>query len=212
MCCTTSVACKNYNNSLKILTSPALAVQTFHASTSRAFLVVSSEAYPTTACLPCCNLPDFAALCRSIDLLPPKTATGAVYTALLLLQLAMIVNAYCPSLLFTLPDTATAAPGAVAAAADSATGVAAVAVASGVSASATGAAAAAAATEAALGVADPLLRMVKYAWGSGFFIAAFACNCLKTAADRHHSWAPQNRSVEAGTVCWAACLSCRQFC
>jgi hypothetical protein len=46
---------------------------------------------------------------------------------------------------------------------------------------------------AAASISDPLLRVVKYAWGSGFFVAAFACNCLKTAADRHHSWAPQNR-------------------
>jgi hypothetical protein len=57
----------------------------------------------------------------------------------------------------------------------------------------TAAAAGVAVAEVAVGISDPLLRLVKYAWGSGFFIAAFGCNCLKTAADRHHSWAPQNR-------------------
>ena len=85
---------------------------------------------------------------------------------MLVLQLAIIVNAYCPSLLFHLP----APPVDVAAAGAAAAGVVA-------------------------GISEPLLRMVKYAWGAGFFIAAFACNCLKTAADRRHSWAPQNRCV-----------------
>jgi hypothetical protein len=52
---------------------------------------------------------------------------------------------------------------------------------------------AAAAVDLAVGISDPILRLVKYAWGSGFFIAAFGFNCLKTAADRHHCWAPQKR-------------------
>lgn len=114
--------------------------------------------------------------CRSIDLLPPKTPTAVVYTLLLAFQLAMIANAYCPSLLFQLPlAEAAAAEAAATTVAAAATEVAAV------------------AAVAAASISDPLLHVVKYAWGSGFFIAAFGCNCLKTAADRHHSWAPQNR-------------------
>jgi hypothetical protein len=43
-----------------------------------------------------------------------------------------------------------------------------------------------------------LLRYVKYTWGAGFFVAAFACNCLKTAADRGHLWKPANRWAAQG--------------
>jgi hypothetical protein len=110
-----------------------------------------------------------------------------VYTLLLAFQLAMIANAYCPSLLFQMPLTEAVAAEAVAATATVATEVAAGA------AVAAATEVAAVATVAAASISDPLLRVVKYAWGSGFFVAAFGCNCLKTAADRHHSWAPQNR-------------------
>jgi hypothetical protein len=142
---------------------------------------------------------------RSIDLLPPKTAAGVAYTVLLAFQLLMIANAYCPSLLFRLPvaDLVAAAAtaggaGAAVAAAQTAPAAAAATVAAAAVAAPTPAvtvAAGAAAAAAGVGVGDPLLRMVKYAWGSGFFVSAFACNCLKTAADRHHSWGPQNRWV-----------------
>lgn len=127
--------------------------------------------------------------CRSIDLLPPKTPAGVVYTVLLVLQLGMIANAYCPGLLFRLPVMEAAG------AASAATVVAIAEASAGAAAAAEAAAGSviAAATDMALGISDPLLRLVKYAWGSGFFIAAFGFNCLKTAADRHHSWAPQNR-------------------
>lgn len=143
--------------------------------------------------------------CRSIDLLPPKTPAGIFYTVLLAFQLAMIASAYCPSLLFRLPvaEAAAAAAASVAAAAapvaaESAAAAAAAVTAAvtteaAVSTAAAAAGAGVAVAEVAVGISDPLLRLVKYAWGSGFFIAAFGCNCLKTAADRHHSWAQQNR-------------------
>lgn len=121
----------------------------------------------------------YVCCCRSIDLLPPKTPAGLCYTILLASQLAMIANAYCPGLLFRLPVVEAA--GAAAAAAI------------GSAASSATSSATAAAADVAVGISDPVLRLVKYAWGSGFFIAAFGFNCLKTAADRHHSWAPQNR-------------------
>lgn len=38
-----------------------------------------------------------------------------------------------------------------------------------------------------------LLRVVKFLWGCGFLVAAFACNSLKTAADRGHLARPANR-------------------
>lgn len=108
----------------------------------------------------------------------------------------MIANAYCPSLLFRLPaaeSVVAVAAAEVAAAAVPAAAAAGVAVTAEAATGAAVLAAGAGAAEVAVGISDPLLRLVKYAWGSGFFIAAFGCNCLKTAADRHHSWAPQNR-------------------
>lgn len=116
------------------------------------------------------------------------------YTVLMVSQLAMIAAAYCPSLLFRLPAAAEAAAmaaGVVGAAAEGSSAAEAV---------------------AAVGVSDPLLRLVKYAFGSGFFVAAFICNCLKTAADRHHAWAPQNRcalsaSCHPPAPCLRPCMS-----
>jgi hypothetical protein len=134
-----------------------------------------------------------------------------LYTVLLAFQLSMIASAYCPGLLFRLPAAEAAIAAAtspvVAAAAEStvaaavtAAATAAVATEAAVGASTAAAAAGVAGAEVAAGISDPLLRLVKYAWGSGFFIAAFGCNCLKTAADRHHSWGPQNRLAAAAAA------------
>jgi hypothetical protein len=113
----------------------------------------------------------------------------------------MIAIAYCPGLLFRLPVLEAAAAGAAASTAAIAQTTAGVAAATEAAA---GSVTAAAAVDLAVGISDPVLRLVKYAWGSGFFIAAFGFNCLKTAADRHHSWAPQNRCGPCAT--FASCF------
>lgn len=41
--------------------------------------------------------------------------------------------------------------------------------------------------------AGAVLRFLRFSWGAGFFVSAFACNCLKTAADRGHLDKPANR-------------------
>jgi hypothetical protein len=106
---------------------------------------------------------------------------------LMAVQLLMVVNAYSPDMLFNTAALATAAVGSATA------GVlqpaAAVAAGPAVAMAAAPAVLAAAAGDAWMG----LLRYVKYSWGAGFFVAAFACNCLKTAADRDHLWKPANR-------------------
>jgi hypothetical protein len=112
--------------------------------------------------------------------------------ALLAVQLLMVVNAYSPDMLFN-----TAALAAAAAAAASSTASAAGGVLQTGAATAAGPAVAVAAPAAAAAIAGDswmaLLRYVKYTWGAGFFVAAFACNCLKTAADRGHLGKPANR-------------------
>jgi hypothetical protein len=109
---------------------------------------------------------------------------------LLAVQLLMVVNAYSPDLLFNTAALATAAVGsATAGVLQPAAGAAAAEAGPAVAMAAAPAAVAAVAGEAWMG----LLRYVKYSWGVGFFVAAFACNCLKTAADRGHLWRPANR-------------------
>jgi hypothetical protein len=105
---------------------------------------------------------------------------------LLAVQLLMVVNAYSPDLLWNTAALATAAVGSATA------GVLEPAAAAAAAAPAVAMAAPAAAAVAA-DAWMALLRFVKYSWGAGFFVAAFACNCLKTAADRGHLCKPANR-------------------
>lgn len=92
----------------------------------------------------------------------------------------MVFGAYAPDLLFSSAAVAVAALAPASLAADAAAETAAV---------VNGTAAALAA----------VLRFIKFSWGSGFFVSAFACNCLKTAADRGHLWKTANRWVLVST-------------
>lgn len=112
--------------------------------------------------------------CRCIDLMPPKNAASYTYAGLLLVQLMMVLDAYAPDLVFI------AAPALPAAAAELSAGAA-------VLAADAAASAGAAAAEAAV------LRFARFSWGAAFFVSAFACDCLKTAADRGHLQKPANR-------------------
>lgn len=104
----------------------------------------------------------------------------------------MTVNAYCPDILFNTAAFAAASVAAIAAPSGfGAAATPAVTAATGTPAAATLAAAAGSSADAWLA----LLRYVKFTWGAGFFVAAFACNCLKTAADREHLWKPANRQA-----------------
>lgn len=39
----------------------------------------------------------------------------------------------------------------------------------------------------------PVSQLLKQSWSAGFLAAAFACDALKTAADRNHLAMPENR-------------------